>query len=162
MLYLSVSKAFTREDDAAETDIVRRPPPSGAVHLTRDGLERLRTELAELERDRRAMGADANAVALLDRRMREVQQSIAAATVVDVTGEPDVVRFGACVYVRSVSDGEESDYRIVGPAEADPARGMISSLSPLAQALLNRRAGERVSFKYPAGEDTLEILRVSY
>jgi transcription elongation GreA/GreB family factor len=94
--------------------------------------------------------------------MRELHQSIASAVIVEVTADDGVVRFGACVRVRSTADGEVAEYRIVGPAEADAGRGRISSISPLAKALLNRKVGDRVLFQYPAGEDTLEILSVSY
>ena len=160
-----MSKAFTKEDDLAEPDIVRRPPAFDSLHLTRQGAERLRSELREFESERRKIvSADAGSLRLheLNRRVGEIQQTLALAQIVDISGNDDIVCFGAEVTVRSASDGEESRYRIVGLAEADAARGRISSASPLAQALLNHKVGERVPFKYPAGEDTLEILKVSY
>lgn len=122
----------------------------------------MRQELDSLERKRSAAANDSVSFQQLDHRIRELQQTIATAAVVDVAPADDVVRFGASVTVRSASDGEESEYRIVGPAEADAGRGLISSISPLARALLNHKVGERVPFKFPAGEDTLEILAVSY
>jgi transcription elongation factor GreB len=70
------------------------------------------------------------------------------------------VSFGATVTVRR-KDGEIS-YRIVGVDEADPDRGWVSWPSPIARALLQARLGERVSFKFPSGEETLEILEISY
>jgi transcription elongation factor GreB len=152
-----VSKAFTKEDDVVEQEIVRRPAPV-ISYLTRNGVERLRAELQELQRRRTTASVDLD----VSRRIRELEQTLASAVVVETPPDADVVRFGAMVTVRSSSDNEESTYRIVGPAEADAAAGRISAGSPLAKALLNRKAGERVLFKFPAGEDTLEIVDVKY
>jgi transcription elongation GreA/GreB family factor len=60
------------------------------------------------------------------------------------------------------SAGEESTYRIVGVAETDFDRGWVSWQSPVARALLNARRGERVRFRFPSGEEELEITAVSY
>ena len=73
-------------------------------------------------------------------------------------GKTDIVRFGATVTVREKS-GEESTYRIVGVDETDMDQGWVSWLSPVARALMNKKVGERVHFKIPAGETELEILR---
>src|ERR1035437_856156 len=50
----------------------------------------------------------------------------------------------------------------VGVEEADPERGSISWLSPLARALLSRRAGDKVRFRSPAGDEELTIMTVRY
>ncbi len=73
----------------------------------------------------------------------------------------DRVRFGATVTVRD-NAGEEMCYRIVGVDEADIDRDWVSWLSPIARALLNARRGERVRFKFPAGEKELEIVAITY
>jgi transcription elongation GreA/GreB family factor len=56
----------------------------------------------------------------------------------------------------------EETYQIVGAEEADPDEGRISAASPLARALLTRRAGEKVRFQIPAGHRELTILSVRY
>jgi transcription elongation GreA/GreB family factor len=152
-----VSKAFTREDDQAADDAVLRRPAVTAAHLTPEGAQRLRDELNELLQQRsNSTNTDA-----IERRIQELRLTLASATIVAPhQHDEDTVRFGATVTVRD-SDGE-MQYRIVGPAEADPARGWITAASPLGQALLNKRAGDKVLFKFPAGQDTLEILSVFY
>jgi transcription elongation GreA/GreB family factor len=35
-------------------------------------------------------------------------------------------------------------------------------MSPIARALLNRKVGERIRFKFPSGEDSLEIKEIRY
>jgi transcription elongation factor GreB len=97
---------------------------------------------------------------LVERRIRELQQTLMSATVVAQSAD-DVIRFGANVTVRD-SFGDEERYRIVGPDEIDLARNWISSASPMARALINHRAGEQVSFESPAGTQVLDILAISY
>lgn len=167
MLHWIVSKAFTREDDLGAEELVARRPAIELVQLTPEGAQRLRGELEGLQQRRDAVLAQSQTTATrheletLDRRLRELRLTLASATVVVPTQQNlETVRFGATVLVRDC-DGEQT-YRIVGPAEADPARGWITAASPLGQALLNKKAGEKVLFRFPAGEDTLEILAVSY
>jgi transcription elongation factor GreB len=57
---------------------------------------------------------------------------------------------------------EETRYRIVGLDETDTDRGWVSWLSPIARSLLNARLGERVRFKFPSGEEELEIVCIEY
>ncbi|MCX7825223.1 MAG: GreA/GreB family elongation factor [Verrucomicrobiae bacterium] len=75
--------------------------------------------------------------------------------------ERDRVQFGATVTVRDRS-GQETRYRIVGVDETDIDRGWVSWLSPVAKALLNARLGERVRFKFPSGEEELEVVGIAY
>jgi len=84
-----------------------------------------------------------------------------AEIIVPSAGPADIVRFGATVTVRE-SDGNEETYRIVGVDEADVDRGWVSWMSPIAKALLNRQRGEQIRFKFPSGEETLEILEIRY
>jgi transcription elongation factor GreB len=91
-----------------------------------------------------------------------LRQSLSTAEVVEPPAENDgVVRFGATVVVRDAR-GEESRYQLVGVDEANPGEGAVSWLSPLAQALINARRGERVQFRTPGGDKELEIVHVDY
>jgi len=52
--------------------------------------------------------------------------------------------------------------RVVGVDEVDAARGRVSWVSPIARALLKARAGDVVTLRAPGGDETIEILEVSY
>jgi transcription elongation GreA/GreB family factor len=67
-----------------------------------------------------------------------------------------VVQFGRSVAFER-EDGLRQSYRIVGEDEADPARGSISYLSPLAAALLGKQVGDTPAFN----GDQLEVLSVA-
>ncbi len=70
---------------------------------------------------------------------------------------PDVeaVQFGNAVTIIR-DDGREQTFRIVGEDEADPAKGSISHVSPLARALIGKRVGDTVR----AGRDEAEITAI--
>ena len=98
----------------------------------------------------------------IDRRVQFLTKRLDSAVVVrpeELGG--DVVRFGANVEVRD-EDGQAKRYTLVGPDEADPAKGKLSFQSPLGQALMKRKVGDVVLVKRPAGEIELEIVSLSY
>lgn len=169
-----MSKAFTREsDDLADQPVLSRQPsllPPGAKnYLTPDGAQRLREELDRLvqtERPRLASAPnDSDArrqLQALDQRIAHLHRSLQSAEVVQPPATAsDRVRFGATVTVRDGAGGKEH-YRIVGIDETDIDRGWVSWMSPIAKALLNARLGERVRFKFPSGEQELEVVDVHY
>jgi len=168
-----MSRAFVREsDDRPEMPVARLAsalPPGAKNYITSDGAARLREEmrrLVEVERPALLTAGNAEAKAkllLLEARVQQLEESLREAEVVPPpTAEmAEAVRFGATVTVRR-RDGEEDTYRIVGVDEMDLERGWVSWASPIARALLQARVGQRVRFKFPSGEEDLEILRISY
>jgi len=46
--------------------------------------------------------------------------------------------------------------------ETNIDQGRVSWISPIARALLNKRVGDRVRFRFPSGEEELEIMTVGY
>ncbi len=172
MLFFTVSKAFTREEnegpEVSEVARVSALPPGARNLMTPAGAERLRAELAQLrEKDRPALLAKRDDAAAeqklrtLDQRIVQLEQSLRSAEVVSPPqGSPDRVTFGTTVEVRG-PDGTET-FRIVGVDETDQDRGWVSYLSPVARALMNARVGQRVRFKYPCGEENLEVVAIHH
>ena len=66
------------------------------------------------------------------------------------------MQFGHAVTIVR-EDGRQQTFRIVGEDEADPAKGSISHVSPLARALLGRHVGDTVR----AGKDDAEITSIA-
>lgn len=98
----------------------------------------------------------------IDRRVHYLQLRLPELKVVDaVPSDLERVYFGAWLQVHD-EHGDEKRYRIVGADEIDPERGYISIDSPLARALLKRRAGEVVKLMLPGGETEVELAAVSY
>jgi transcription elongation factor GreB len=169
-----MSKAFTRESDdlpvrRAVSPLPSLLPPGVKNYLTADGARGLRAELSrlvEVERPKAAAATDGSdagqQLEVLDQRIRHLQQGLHAAEIVPPPDPPwHQVRFGAVVTVRNGSGGK-SRYHIVGVGETDIEQDRVSWLSPIAKALLNARLGQRVRFKFPSGEELLEIVNISY
>lgn len=182
-----MSKAFVANDsDDAEEEAgdTSAPPLSGGKnYITRGGYARLNAELNHLVRVERPRVVSTVAWAAsngdrsengdyiygkkrlreIDRRIRFLTKRIDAAEVVDPGRREatDRVYFGATVTVLD-ADGGESIYSIVGIDEADPGRGRISWVSPLARALLKAQEGDSIRFLAPGGARELEIVAVDY
>lgn len=141
-----MSRAFVKDtDDAGE------PPPELAISphpnfVTPAGLELIVARIAALDAELKAARAadDKPLVARVNRDLRYWTHRRATARVVAPPAEPDAVRFGVTVGLRYVDDGSAARFKIVGEDEADPARGLVSFVSPLAKALLGKKIGDEV------------------
>ena len=99
----------------------------------------------------------------IDRRIHYLTKRLDDAEVVDPAahGATDQIFFGATVTCLS-GTGETRTVTIVGMDEADLGRSRVSWVSPIAKALLKRRAGDVVTLSTPAGDQRIEILSVRY
>ena len=143
------------------------------VVLTADGMQRLHHDLRNLRERHASLVAWVTAlppddargdvqteIALVDQRIAELRAVLARAMPLDQTTRvPGVVGIGSRVTVRWEEDGEET-YTIVETAEAAPGAGRISDESPVGQALVGRRAGDRVAVATLGGPAWLELLAV--
>lgn len=168
-----VSKAFTRESDEASGDAIAplRPhvPPGVKRYITKEGADRLRQQANAMLEEKRTLVSGASAggidttarVRRIDAAVQRIQQALDSVILAEPPTDLGTVGFGASIRIRD-HQGVEETYQIVGPGEAEPSQGRISSISPLAQAVMNSRAGDTVRFKSPAGDQELTILTVHY
>ena len=145
-----MSRAFVKEDDGDSEVVAPRPQRQHPYYVTPEGFAQLQERLAQAQ----AGGHE--------RETEQLQERIESAIVLDPREQKaDVAAFGATVTVET-PDRKQQTYRIVGEDEANPLSGTISWLSPLAQALLNHRAGDRVVWKRPAGNLPVRIISIDY
>ena len=90
-------------------------------------------------------------------RIRDLEDSLRRAQVIEDSGPSDVVRVGSTVQVSEEGFDEIEQYSIVGPHGADPGNGLISNESPMGSALLGARVGDIVTVETPAGEIRFEV-----
>lgn len=133
---------------------VRRPE---VVHaLSAAAAEGDRSENAEYSYRKKQLGE-------IDRRVRYLGKRLETVRVIDrPPTDPSMVYFGAWLQVEDARSGDVARYRIVGPDETDATRGWISIDSPLARAMLGKRAGDGFSALLPAGEARFVIRAVDY
>jgi transcription elongation factor GreA len=71
----------------------------------------------------------------------------------------DCINLGSTVVVLDVDKNEEITYKLVTSEDANVAEGLISTTSPIGRSLLNKRDGDTVEVKIPAGTRTFEVIR---
>jgi transcription elongation factor GreB len=98
----------------------------------------------------------------IDKRVRFLIKRLEIAEIVDPEKQSgDRVLFGATVRIEN-EDGEEKVYAIVGADETNPKTGHISWLSPIGQALLQKKAGDEVRVRTPGGVSEVMVLEIAY
>jgi len=140
-----MSRAFTKELDDAPAELVERPVSPHRNLVTTNGLRRIEGELTGLQQalGQATAAGDKQAIAQLSRDLRywTARRENAELSIADK--HSDVVRFGMTVILEN-EDGRKQQWMIVGEDEADPAKGSISHVSPLAVALFGKGKGDLV------------------
>jgi transcription elongation GreA/GreB family factor len=143
-----MSVAFTKEEDyeSVAANLPDRPVSPHVNLVTPEGLAAIEAELASARAAwTAAQGGDVKddrtAMARATRDLRYWSSRRATAQLVEPATDEGTVRFGGSVTVER-EDGRRQTWRIVGEDEADPARGSVSYVSPLAQAVLGKTVGD--------------------
>ena len=159
-----MSVAFTKETDleATAADLPDRPISEHPNLVTRSGLDAIEAELAAAKAAYQAAQAaggvesgDRTAMARATRDLRYWSARRATAQLTEPEAEPGLVVFGRTVVIER-DDGRRQTFRIVGEDEADPAKGSVSYVSPLARALLGKTTGD-VALVNGAEVEILEV-----
>ncbi len=141
-----MSRAFVKESDGADGEELAElqvsphrnlVTPSGLTQIEAT-VERLRTELSAARATEDRAGARR-----IQRDLRYWSERQRTAELVPPAPPGGKVRFGSTVTLGR-EDGGTVEYRIVGEDEADPARGRISWVSPMAKRLIGAEAGDEV------------------
>ena len=140
-----MSRAFVRETDSDTSGLPDRPLSPHRNLVTEAGLADIEGSLDRFEAAHRAAAeqGDREAAAMALREVRYWRARRASAEVVKPSEDKSKASFGLTVTVRR-DDGREQSFKIVGEDEADPSRGTVSYLSPLARAVLAHGPGETI------------------
>ena len=151
------------------------------VYISKEGLEKLKADLAECNERRMRVAAtieyarnlgdlSENAEyhaakedqAMLHARIRDMEDKITRAALLEDQDIDTTKAFlGAKVKVLNQKTGRDIVYTLVSPVETDLPNGKISVQSPVGKALLGHSVGETVTAKIPAGDVVLEIIEIS-
>jgi transcription elongation factor GreA len=149
--------------------------------ITAEGLEALKAELERLEGDGRREIARRIQIARelgdlsenaeyhiakedqahLETKIKRLTERLRNARVVEAPVDSDVVVFGSTVTVADEESGRESTWTLVGPTEANVADGKLSAESPVAKALMGRRAGDEIEVHTPRGVRRQRVVRLN-
>jgi transcription elongation factor GreA len=138
------------EDELKHLRTIRRQEVAQRLHeaLTEGDI----LENAELEAAR-------NEQAFVEGRILTIENMLRNAAIIEEEGPRETVGLGSRV---TVVEGDQSPetYCIVGSAEADPIKGLISNESPLGQALIGRKIGETAKVNAPDGVLVFEVVNI--
>lgn len=150
------------------------------TYLTEEGEKKLRAELEELsgpvrldlaKRLRAAiqmgdLSENADYIStkeqqgFIEGRIQELIQLLGNVVIIDENSKPKgIVEIGSTVTIQEDKDPEET-YLMVGPQEADPAKGRISFSSPIGEAVMKHRVGDIVTAITPAGPIKFKIINI--
>ena len=162
-----MNRAFVKEPDegAPAESLPERQISEHQNFVTPAGLRELETRVGELETRRLELLDEDNVadeLAYVDRDLRYYTARLESAVLVDPARQPRrKVAFGAAVTV-SQPGGKRQTFTIVGEDEADLATLKVSCVSPLAEALIGARVGDRVVWRRPAGDLELTVTAIAY
>lgn len=98
----------------------------------------------------------------IHKRIKYLLDNITGSRIMAIdTSQSDVIIFGSCVKTLDLEDDMEEEFILVGAAEADPAQGKISTLSPIGKSLLGKKTDDIVEVETPGGVIKLKILDFS-
>jgi transcription elongation factor GreB len=182
-----MTNAFTPEiddtDDEEQLEASRQVPLGSKNYITPAGFRQLQDELDQLWKIERpalvqtitwaASNGDRSEngdyiygkkrLREIDKRIRFLAKRLENSEVVDpaLRVNCDQIFFGATVTVCGL-DGVNRKFSIVGVDEAEPSKGLISWVSPLARALLKTRVDDTITLRLPNGVDELVVVEVDY
>ena len=150
------------------------------TQITAEGLAELKAELEHLEKTRRKEISERiktardfgdlkenseyhdakNEQAFLETKILKLRERLHTAVVVVEDEEGAHARFGSTVKLRDEESGKDLEYKLVGATEASLADGKLSVESPVAQALIGKNAGDKVTVSTPRGDRRYTLISV--
>jgi len=95
-------------------------------------------------------------------RIMQVRQRLGEVESIDLSKIPtDRVAYGSSVVLFDLEKEEKVTYKLVTSEESDPENGLISTVSPIGQALMGKEEGDEIRVKTPTGVRNFEISRLT-
>jgi len=156
---------------------------SEIVPMTRKGYDKLKAELDHLEgvempavsqrvADARSEGdlsenaeyhGARESQGMLQAKINLLRDKLNRSQIIDTSQvDRNQVSFGATIVVKDLDFGDEEVFILVGAGEEDYDVGKILFTSPLAQGLVGRKIGDKVTIDVPAGKVKFEILEIRF
>lgn len=155
---------------------------SKMIMVTKEGLKKLKEELDYLTNTKRKEVAGRikeaisygdlsenseyeeakNEQAFVEGRIIELEEKVKYAKIIEEKHKlMATIQLGTSVVLKNLSKkGPNEEYTIVGSTEADPFNHKISNESPVGQSLLDKKVGDKVKVKVPAGVVEYEVIKL--
>ena len=151
-------------------------------YYTKEGLDKLKADLAELKskgrsdiakqiaeaRDKGDLSENAeydaakDAQGHLEAKIAQLEDLLSNARLLDESKiDTSSVSILSKVTIKNKKNGASFTYVLVSEEEADLKAGKISTQSPIGKGLLGKKKGEVAKVKTPAGEVEFEIVKIA-
>jgi transcription elongation factor GreA len=121
----------------------------------------LRIAMADKDfRENAPLDAARDEQAHLEARIREIEDQLRRAVIIDEESKAGLANVGSMVKTRNLESEAEMTFKLVSPAEVDAGSGKISIESPFGSAVINHGPGDEVTVKTPGGLIRLRVLEV--
>ena len=155
---------------------------SEVLHVTEEGLQKLKDELEHLRTVERPMiarlladardkgdltenaeyAAAKESQGMLEMKISKLEDIIARSRIIDESKiDNSTVRILHKVKIRNKLNNTVMEYQLVPESEANFKQGKIAVNSPIAQGLIGKKIGEIVQIKVPSGVISFEIISIS-
>ncbi|MEP7076218.1 MAG: transcription elongation factor GreA [Acidobacteriota bacterium] len=99
---------------------------------------------------------------IVQARIRQIHERLSEVQSIDLSKLPiDRAAYGSDVVLFDMEKEEKISYRLVSSEESDPEKGLISTVSPIGQALMGKQEGDEIHVKTPNGVRNFELSRLS-
>jgi len=99
---------------------------------------------------------------MVQARIMQVRQRLSEVESIDISKLPeDSIAYGSKVILYDLDRDEKITYRLVSSEESDPENGLISTVSPIGQALMGKQEGDEAKVKTPNGWRNFEIYKLT-
>jgi transcription elongation factor GreA len=152
----------------------------GKTYLTKEGLQKLQDEMKHLQRQRLDLTEEVNKAAQMgdlrenaeyhaarerlqhvSTRLLELNSKLHDVQIIDDLPVSDgEARIGMLVTLQDIKTKEEFAYHLVGPDEADPAKGKLSIASPLGKTMLGKKPGEQFNLNLPRAIVPYRVVKI--
>ena len=96
--------------------------------------------------------------AMVSARIGQLLQRMEEVDSIDISKLPtDTAAYGSKVVLYDLEREDEIEYKLVTSEEADPDKGLLSTSSPIGQAIIGKEEGDEIRVKTPKGWRNFEI-----
>ncbi len=99
---------------------------------------------------------------MVSARIGQLMKRLEEVDSIDISKLPtDLVAYGSKVVLFDLDREDEIEYKLVTSEEADPDLGLLSTSSPIGQAIMGKEEGDEVTVKTPKGWRNFEIAKLT-
>ena len=169
---LSVSIRIVKKTKSKTSSVKKKGEKKEPAYMSQKAFNEIEVELKTLKEKRLAIMEDIKRAAadkdfkenapyhaareqksLIEGKILELDGMISSAVIIEENHSNTLIAaIGSTVILQDLTSGKELRYTLVGPREVNPAKGKISTVSPVGKAVLGKSGGDTFEVTVPSGK----------